>query len=214
MITSPAFTDARVSPAIVFPMGHSYAPLVMDPSFSVETHAEEDLTWQQHNEIHRALNLAYSARTKSFHSRTYGVRAPLKRILCRYEGVLVGHTAVFEDYAEADGRKVRIGCMGMTFSLRPRQFLGSFLRKSASELCGNMGYPFAVGRIWSTPEGKEKYRPLVVDYLDIPLVASNGKSHSWETLAIYDTGTPKNLILPILESFKNAGCVKITGGLF
>lgn len=87
--------------------------------FSFHIYNENELTWKQHNLIHVALNTAYSYRTETFTSKTYGKISPIKRILCFYNNKIVGHTAVFETAIKVDNQLIKAGGIGMTLSLSP-----------------------------------------------------------------------------------------------
>ena len=183
--------------------------------FTFEIYNEDELTWQQHNQIHTALNLAYSNRTQTFLKKSYGYSIPLKRILCFHNEQLVGHVALFAStLILSPNQFLKIGGIGMTLSLMPNHKIGHELRKRTSRLAAELGYPFAVGRVRNTEAVKENLRDLTIDFLDVPLIGNTTESHEWETLAIYTAKGESDLLKNILQEIKKAGHLKIAGEVF
>lgn len=185
-----------------------------DTAFVFEVCPEEALSWEQHNEILKALNQAFSHRTKSFIKKTYAHVEPIMRILCRFNGVLVGHTAIFEIEVIVNNEKIKAGGIGMTLSLKPFEHLGYLLRQKAAMICSEQGYPFAIGRIKNSERVKKDITSLVTCFLDMPLIGKNTRSHDWEILAIYKTNYNQLHIENFIDSFKKSGFIQIVGEVF
>ena len=151
-------------------------------------HEESTLSWQEHHDIHQALNRAYSHRTDSFTKKSYGYITPCRRLLCKQNGKLIGRTAVFTSNLVLAGKTIPIAGIGLTLSLKPFDNIGLQLRKMAAEACGEMGYDLAIGRVKNAKRVREHLAPLVYDFVDIPLLGTASHSHDWETLALYKTG--------------------------
>lgn len=142
----------------------SYTAHIKDKDFLFEIYEEDHLGWQQYNEIHRALNLAYGSRTKSFTKKSFGHCTPKIRVLCRYQGELVGHTAAFENHVIVNSEKIIIGGVGLTLSLMPDYGLGFLLRKKAVEICAKDHCVFAVGRVENHAKVRKNLATLVSDF--------------------------------------------------
>lgn len=183
-------------------------------SFIFKTYNEEELTWQQHNDIHRVLNQAYAHRTKSFFKKTYADRQPIKRIICEMDNQIVGHTAIFEVTVMLDKEPIKIGGIGMTLSLKPFCDLGRQLRKSAIEVCRQLNYPLAIGRIKNSANMKRSLQPLVACFLDTSLVGASTASHVWEILAVYDTHTDMKALNRFCLYFNSQPSLIIDGEVF
>lgn len=171
---------------------------------------ENELSFHDHNSIHRALNLAYGDRTKNFLKKTYGYCEPLKRILCYQNDILVGHTAVFMPTTTLP-EPTTIGGVGMTLSLQKGLGIGHELRKRAAQTCADLKLPFAVGRVKNESWVIKNLSDIVVDFLDVPLVGKTTRSHDWETLAIYSCQCD---VAKELVYIKQQGELKITGEVF
>ena len=188
--------------------------LIKNKLYRFDTYDESELTVGQLDAIHKGLNLAYGYRTQSFVSKPYGRCAPLKRITCTLQDKLIGHIAVFQDYVTLSDEKIKIGGVGLTFSLRPLAGLGFILRQLAVELCSKEGVPLAMGRVRNTARIKKNIGPLVSYFLHIPLIGTTTRSHDWETLAIYKTSSDTNLVAKLIADFQKKGYVKIDGEIF
>lgn len=188
--------------------------LIKNQVYRFDTYDESELTEDQLEAIHKGLNLAYGYRTQSFANKPYGRCIPVKRILCTFQDKLVGHIAIFQDHVALDGQKVKIGGVGLTYSLKPLSGLGFILRQLAAELCSKENVPLAMGRVRNTARIKKNIGPLVVCFLDIPLIGFTTRSHTWETLAIYSTSSDTDLIAKLIADFQKNGCIKIGGEIF
>jgi len=175
-----------------------------------ETLDEDTISWECHNDIHRALNLAYHPRTNTFLKKSYGHQEPIKRIICRENGTIIGHTAIFEVTALLP-KPIKIGGIGMTLSLKPHHGIAHELRRQAAQLCADLGYPFAVGRVENTQCVKANLADITATFIDVPLQGTHTHSHTWETLAIYATG---NAVTPYLDTLINAQALHIQGDIF
>ncbi len=193
---------------------HSKSVLIKNQLYVFETYDETDLTKDQLNEIQSGLNLAYGFRTQSFANKPYGYCIPLKRILCTLKEKLVGHIAIFQDYVTVNNQKVKIGGVGLTYSLKPLTGLGFILRELAAELCAKQDLPLTIGRVKNTARIKKNLEPLVSCFLSIPLIGATTRSHDWETLAIYKTSNDSALITKLIADFEKNGYVKIDGEVF
>lgn len=180
----------------------------------LEVCKEDELSWEQHHEIHKALNIAYGYRTKAFTKRTYGHIEPIVRILAKLGDVLVGHAAIFEIEVIVNDEKIKAGGLGMTLSLKPFSHLGYLLREKATLVCCELGYPFAIGRVKNSERVKENLSALVSCFLDIPLIGKNTRSHDWETLAIYKTSHNQESVNSLFNVVKKNNCIRITGEIF
>ena len=91
---------------------------------NIEIYSEAEISWQLHNEIHAVLNRAYAHRTNAFRCKTYGGIQPLKRVIFRDQGMIVGHTAIFGTQVRFEDEWINVGGVGMTCSLRPLKKIG------------------------------------------------------------------------------------------
>lgn len=196
------------------PILESYSILLKDTSYNFEIYQEEDISWQQHNEIHQALNLAFSFRTQAFTHKTYAYCVPNIRILCKYNNILIGHTAIFEDYVIVNEQKILIAGHGLLLSLEPKCGIANLLRLKAIQICSLAAYPCAIGRVKNDEPTKKTLAPLVHTFLDIPLIGNTTRSHDWETLAIYNTGGDKDYVESLVTHFKKTGYIQIEGEIF
>lgn len=179
-----------------------------------EIYLEDDLTWEQHSKIHKALNIAYGYRTKSFIDKSYAHCIPKIRILYQHESKVIAHTAIFDVSIQIEKNMVAIAGIGLTLSLQPYQLLGFTLRKKAIEIAALADYPCAIGRVRNNQQTKKTLAPLVHTFLDIPLIGNTTRSHDWETLAIYNTGGDKDLVESLVTHFKKTGYIQIEGEIF
>lgn len=182
--------------------------------FIFKTYNEDELTWQQHNDIHRALNQAYAHRTKSFFKKTYAERQPIKRVICEIDNQIIGHVAIFELTVMLDNEPIKIGGVGMTLSLKLFCDLGRQLRKSAIEVCRQLNYPLAIGRIKNSANMKRSLQPLVACFLNVPLIGTSSTSHAWEILAVYDTHVDARVLNRFCLNFNSQSSVIIDGEIF
>ena len=182
--------------------------------FHFQTYLEDDLTWQQHNQIHAVLNFSYSGRTLSFTKKTYGHVIPVKRILCTSQGDLIGHIAVFEDSLLINNAKVPVIGLGLSASTRPTALIGAKLRHKALDICAEAGYNFAISRVRNRSRTKEHLAEFVWDFLDIPLVGKSTQSHNDEIVAIFNTQLNQERPNYFIQYFKKTGAVKIAGEIF
>lgn len=178
------------------------------------TYDEAQLSWQQHHEIHHVLNMAYSHRTNAFANKTFSYFPPKKRILCYLDDKLVGHTAIFESTTIANKENTVFAGLGMTLSLKPFLRLGHELRRRALIVCRDNKYPFALGRIKNSERAKNNLADLVHCFLDIPLIGNSTQSHSWETLAIYNTRIKSEIVEQIIANSKIQKQLIITSEVF
>tara|TARA_R110000868_G_scaffold400998_1_gene676262 strand:+ start:3545 stop:4126 length:582 start_codon:yes stop_codon:yes gene_type:complete len=183
-----------------------------DLTFSV--HDEKQLTWQQHNRIHDALNRAYDDRTQSFTKKTFAESEPSKRIICSVDKKIVGHIAIFESSTTLDDKTIPIAGIGLKLALIPHINIGNSLSKRAIALCAELNYPFAVGRITNSETVKTSLMPITSCFLDIPMRGHHSQSHEWETLAFYDTQIKPTLTEEAVNYFREQGCMVINGEIF
>lgn len=179
-------------------------------------HDEATLTWQQHNEVHRALNIAYGYRTQNFINKSYGYCLPVKRIICMdtNNNVLIGHIAIFETIVSLKNKPITVAGLGLTLSLRPFLLLGNQLRKRALELCATLGYPLAISRIKNKPRTKQKLEELATVFFDYPLIGTSTRSHDWETIAVYVLNGEENLIVDLKQECHENKFLKIASEVF
>lgn len=182
--------------------------------FKFEVYEEDQITWEQHIEIHKALNLCFSGRTKSFIKKTYAHITPVKRVLCTVDGAIVGHIAVFEDYTTVNNRRILIAGLGMNVSLKPMSLIGAILRKKALSICAERRHTFAIGRVRNNPRIRKHLSSFVWCFLDVPLIGKTTKSHTTEILAIFNTDFVKNCPDELLNHFKKIGVVQIEDEVF
>ncbi len=179
-----------------------------------EIYQEQDLTWEQHNKIHRALNIAYGHRTKIFLKKTYSYYPPLKRVLCILNNEIVGHTSILEAHLLYNSERIKFAGIGVTLSLKPFLNLAYQLREKAIKICALEKYPFAIGRVKNSARIKNNLNTLVSHFADIPLIGKTTRSHSWETLAFYDTGYDKNKVEEIINYCLHNGQAEIEEEVF
>lgn len=179
-----------------------------------EVYREQDLTWEQHNKIHEALNTAYGYRTNSFINKTYSSHPPLKRVLCILDDKIVGHTSILEANLIYKSEQIKFAGIGMTLSLKPFLNLAYQLRQKAVNICALEKYPFAIGRVKNSEKVKNNLQSLVSHFLDIPLVGKSTQSHSWETLAFYDTGYDKDKVEEVTTYCLDNKRAQIDGEIF
>ncbi len=188
--------------------------LIKGQLYVFKTYDEADLTQDQFQVIQQGLNEAYGFRTQSFAHKPYGYCLPLKRILCTLGDKLVGHVAIFEDCVSLNDKKIKVGGIGLTFSLKPLTGLGFMLRELAAKLCAKSGVPLAIGRVKNSARIKKNLEPLVSCFLEMPLVGANTHSHEWETLAIYKTSDQPDWVNQLIANFQKNGCIQIEGEVF
>ncbi len=179
-----------------------------------EVYQEKDLTWEQHNKIHEALNTAYGYRTNAFANKTYSYHPPLKRIICVLDNKIVGHTSILDAHLIYKSEHIKFAGIGMTLSLKPFLNLAYQLRQRAVSICALEKYPFAIGRVKNSKKVKNNLQNLVSHFLDIPLIGQSTQSHSWETLAFYDTGYDKSMVEEITNYCLHNKQIKIEGEIF
>lgn len=196
------------------PLSPGTTMAAQNTEFNFEVYSEEALTWEQHNAIHRALNLTYDFRTKAFVKKTYGYVEPTTRILCTLEDTLIGHIGIFEDFIEMDGQKIKMAGLGMILSLKPMSLIGASLRRKALDICAERGYSFAIGRVRNTDRVKRHLESFVWCFLDVPLIGQNTRSHSTEILAIFNTGFSPEPPIDLIERFKKNHGIKIEKEVF
>jgi hypothetical protein len=174
---------------------------------------EEELTSDTISEIAILLQESYGHRKNSIQGKHFGRRLPLRRILYREAGELIGHTALFEDKTFIEGGTLTIGGIGLTCSRKRNQGIGHLLRDKARNFIRGE-YPFAVGRVENTTRTRKNIGDLVVEFIEIPLVGKTTYSRDFEMLAIYNTGSTIEELQKYLAYFKKQGEMRITGEVF
>lgn len=127
---------------------------------------------------------------------------------------IVGHTSILDAYLIYKSERIKFAGIGMTLSLKPFLNLAYQLRQRAVSICTLEKYPFAIGRVKNSKKVKKNLQSLASHFLDIPLIGQSTQSHSWETLAFYDTGYDKNMIEEITNYCLYNKQVKIEGEIF
>ncbi len=188
--------------------------ILYDTNFRTEVYEEDELTWEQHNEIHRALNIAYHFRTQSFVKKTFGYCLPIKRVLAYYDDKLVGHIAVFIDHIFVDGERVKIAGLGMSLSLKPMSLLGGVLRRTALNICAQQGFDFALGRIRNNMRTREHMASFVWCFLELPLIGKTTRSHEDEIVAVFDTKRFRQCPDWLISQACKQGFIKIEDEIF
>src|SRR3989338_8796679 len=86
--------------------------------YTIEILKEENISWQQQNQIHKILNLAYDGVSVKFLAKTYGHVRPVERVVGYLNDEIVAHLGISHDMLLFNGGHMNISCLGLWASLR------------------------------------------------------------------------------------------------
>ena len=149
---------------------------------------ENELTWKQHNDLHKCVNQCFSSRTNSFKLTSFGRRTPVARVLCYIKNKLVGTAAYYEDLINLDSQVLRVGGLGLLCSILPGNGIGNECRRIISQEITKMCHTeLCISRVSDKTVNSKTAKNLFFGFINATMIGANSSSHEWEKIAVYNT---------------------------
>ena len=180
--------------------------------YAVEILKKKNITWQQQNQIHKILNIAYDGISIKFLAKTYGHIRPIERVVGYLNDEMVAHLGISHDILFLDRHHINVSCLGLWASLR-QGWAERVMEKSLTHL-NSQGVLLAIG-ISNNKIILNRVLPKFKHVkLDIPVHGNFFSSKASDTVIVFPICISDNDFRNVLDEIEKAQAIYIKGEPF